>query len=76
MSSQVTEFPSVVDVQWLAAHLGDDDLVVGDVRGPNAHSRGHMVRASSRIEAARVTAGRMQAILSPEPEACSLAPEA
>jgi thiosulfate/3-mercaptopyruvate sulfurtransferase len=42
MSSQVSEFPSVVDVQWLAAHLGDDDLVVGDVRGPNAHSRGHI----------------------------------
>ena len=42
MSSQVSDFPSVVDVRWLAAHLGDDDLVVGDVRGPNAHSRGHI----------------------------------
>jgi len=42
MSSQVSDFPTVVDVRWLAAHLGDDDLVVGDVRGPNAHSRGHI----------------------------------
>ena len=33
---------SVVDSAWLAAHLGDDDLVVGDVRGPNAHMRGHI----------------------------------
>src|SRR2546429_2843218 len=42
MSSQVSEFPSVVAAQWLASHLGDDDLVVGDVRGPNAHMRGHI----------------------------------
>src|SRR2546429_6058538 len=42
MSSQVSEFPSVVDAQWLASHLDDDDLVVGDVRGPNAHMRGHI----------------------------------
>jgi thiosulfate/3-mercaptopyruvate sulfurtransferase len=33
---------SVVDSAWLAEHLGDDDLVVGDVRGPNAHMRGHI----------------------------------
>jgi thiosulfate/3-mercaptopyruvate sulfurtransferase len=33
---------SVVDSAWLAAHLGEDDLVVGDVRGPNAHMRGHI----------------------------------
>jgi thiosulfate/3-mercaptopyruvate sulfurtransferase len=32
----------VVDAAWLAAHLGEDDLVVGDVRGPNAHTRGHI----------------------------------
>jgi thiosulfate/3-mercaptopyruvate sulfurtransferase len=42
MSSQVSDFPSTVDAQWLAAHLGDEDLVVGDVRGPNAHTRGHI----------------------------------
>jgi len=33
---------SVVDASWLAEHLGDEDLVVGDVRGPNAHMRGHI----------------------------------
>jgi thiosulfate/3-mercaptopyruvate sulfurtransferase len=32
----------VVDSGWLADHLGEDDLVVGDVRGPNAHMRGHI----------------------------------
>jgi thiosulfate/3-mercaptopyruvate sulfurtransferase len=36
------ELPAVVDAAWLTAHLGDDDLVVGDVRGPNAHMRGHI----------------------------------
>jgi thiosulfate/3-mercaptopyruvate sulfurtransferase len=34
--------PRVVDAAWLEAHLGDVDLVVGDVRGPNAHIRGHI----------------------------------
>jgi thiosulfate/3-mercaptopyruvate sulfurtransferase len=33
---------SVVDAAWLQEHLGDEDLVVGDVRGPNAHMRGHI----------------------------------
>jgi thiosulfate/3-mercaptopyruvate sulfurtransferase len=33
---------AVVDAAWLAEHLGDEDLVVGDVRGPNAHMRGHI----------------------------------
>ena len=37
-----SDFPRVVDAAWLAAHLGEDDLVVGDVRGPNAHTRGHI----------------------------------
>lgn len=37
-----SELPRVVDAAWLAAHLADDDLVVGDVRGPNAHTRGHI----------------------------------
>ena len=32
----------VVEAGWLAEHLNDDDLVVGDVRGPNAHIRGHI----------------------------------
>jgi thiosulfate/3-mercaptopyruvate sulfurtransferase len=34
--------PPVVDVAWLQDHLADEDLVVGDVRGPNAHTRGHI----------------------------------
>ena len=33
---------AVVDYAWLAEHLDEDDLVVGDVRGPNAHMRGHI----------------------------------
>jgi thiosulfate/3-mercaptopyruvate sulfurtransferase len=32
----------VVDAAWLKEHLADEDLVVGDVRGPNAHMRGHI----------------------------------
>jgi thiosulfate/3-mercaptopyruvate sulfurtransferase len=35
-------FPPVVDAGWLAEHLGDEDLLVADVRGPNAHMRGHI----------------------------------
>ncbi len=38
----MSEFLSVVDAAWLQEHLGEPDLVVGDVRGPNAHSRGHI----------------------------------
>jgi thiosulfate/3-mercaptopyruvate sulfurtransferase len=38
----MTDLPRVVDAAWLAEHLADDDLVVGDVRGPNAHTRGHI----------------------------------
>ena len=34
--------PQVVDAAWLREHLGEPDLVVGDVRGPNAHTRGHI----------------------------------
>jgi thiosulfate/3-mercaptopyruvate sulfurtransferase len=34
--------PPVVDAAWLQDHLADEDLVVGDVRGPNAHTRGHI----------------------------------
>ena len=37
-----SDLPRVVDAAWLAEHLGDADLVVGDVRGPNAHMRGHI----------------------------------
>jgi thiosulfate/3-mercaptopyruvate sulfurtransferase len=41
----VSELPSVVDVTWLRDHLQDDDLFIGDVRGPNAHARGHIPRS-------------------------------
>jgi thiosulfate/3-mercaptopyruvate sulfurtransferase len=38
----VTEFQPVVDATWLREHLDEPDIVVGDVRGPNAHIRGHI----------------------------------
>jgi thiosulfate/3-mercaptopyruvate sulfurtransferase len=38
----VSDLPQVVDADWLRARLGEPDLVVGDVRGPNAHARGHI----------------------------------
>src|SRR5205807_117589 len=38
----MSDLPAVVDVEWLQQHLGDGDLFLGDVRGPNAHSRGHI----------------------------------
>jgi len=38
----MSELPAVVDAAWLQAQLGEPDLVVGDVRGPNAHARGHI----------------------------------
>jgi len=41
----MSELPAVVDVAWLQRHLQDDDLFLGDVRGPNAHSRGHIPRS-------------------------------
>lgn len=38
----MSELPQVVDVDWLERELGASDLFVGDVRGPNAHTRGHI----------------------------------
>jgi thiosulfate/3-mercaptopyruvate sulfurtransferase len=38
----MNELPPVVDAAWLRERLGDPDLFVGDVRGPNAHARGHI----------------------------------
>ena len=38
----MSDLPSVVDVAWLREQLGEPDVVVGDVRGPNAHARGHI----------------------------------
>ena len=34
--------PPVVDAAWVAEHLGEDGLLLADVRGPNAHIRGHL----------------------------------
>ena len=39
---RTSDLPAVVDVAWLQEHLVDDDLFLGDVRGPNAHTRGHI----------------------------------
>jgi thiosulfate/3-mercaptopyruvate sulfurtransferase len=39
---QHPDVPRVVDAQWLSEHLDDPGVVVGDVRGPNAHMRGHI----------------------------------
>src|SRR3954467_4944061 len=38
----MSDLPAVVDVEWLQRELGADDLFIGDVRGPNAHARGHI----------------------------------
>src|SRR5205085_12580410 len=38
----VSELPAVVDAAWVQVHLGEPDLVLGDVRGPNAHMRSHI----------------------------------
>jgi thiosulfate/3-mercaptopyruvate sulfurtransferase len=45
----VSELPPVVDVEWLQAHLADEDVFVGDVRGPNAHTRGHIPRSKPLV---------------------------
>ena len=36
---------SVVTADWVAEHAGDDDVLLADVRGPNAHARGHLPRS-------------------------------
>jgi len=38
----VSDLPAVVDVSWLQRELAAGDLFLGDVRGPNAHARGHI----------------------------------
>jgi thiosulfate/3-mercaptopyruvate sulfurtransferase len=38
----VSDLPQIVDVAWLERELGAEDLFLGDVRGPNAHTRGHI----------------------------------
>jgi thiosulfate/3-mercaptopyruvate sulfurtransferase len=38
----MTALPPVVDAAWVAEHLGEEGLLLADVRGPNAHIRGHL----------------------------------
>ncbi|HEY3017790.1 MAG TPA: rhodanese-like domain-containing protein [Gaiellaceae bacterium] len=38
----MSELTPIVDVDWLERELGAEDLFLGDVRGPNAHTRGHI----------------------------------
>src|ERR671936_2811089 len=38
----MSDLPAVVDIGWLQEHMHDGDLFLGDVRGPNAHTRGHI----------------------------------
>ncbi|MER3410709.1 MAG: hypothetical protein C4306_11675 [Thermoleophilia bacterium] len=39
------DLPPVVDASWVLAHLSDEDLLLADVRGPNAYQRGHLPRS-------------------------------
>ncbi len=45
----MSDLPAVVDVEWLQQHLADEDLFLGDVRGPNAHTRGHIPRSKPLV---------------------------
>src|SRR5262245_33403817 len=38
----VTALPPVVTASWVAEHGAEDDVLLADVRGPNAHARGHL----------------------------------
>jgi thiosulfate/3-mercaptopyruvate sulfurtransferase len=38
----VNNLPSVVDAAWVAERLDEPGLLIADVRGPNAHIRGHI----------------------------------
>lgn len=38
----MNDFPFVVDAEWVAGRLGEPGLLLADVRGPNAHARGHL----------------------------------
>jgi len=43
MSAAAEEtLPPVVEAAWLAEHLAEEGLLIADVRGPNAHTRGHL----------------------------------
>ena len=45
----IAALPPVVDVAWLEQHGDEPDLFVGDVRGPNAHTRGHIPGAKPLV---------------------------
>jgi thiosulfate/3-mercaptopyruvate sulfurtransferase len=45
----IAALPPVVDVDWLEAHSGEPGLFLGDVRGPNAHARGHIPGAKPLV---------------------------
>lgn len=38
----MSPLPPVVSASWVAEHLGEEDVVLADVRGPNAHTRAHL----------------------------------
>jgi thiosulfate/3-mercaptopyruvate sulfurtransferase len=38
----VTRLAPVVDAAWVAERVGEEGLLLADVRGPNAHARGHL----------------------------------
>jgi thiosulfate/3-mercaptopyruvate sulfurtransferase len=38
----MSSLPPVVDTAWVAERLGEPGLLLADVRGPNAHTRGHL----------------------------------
>ena len=41
----MSDLPPLVDAAWVQEHLAEDDLVLGDCRGPNAHQRVHLPRS-------------------------------
>ena len=41
----MTALPSVVTADWVVEHADDEDVLLADVRGPNAHARGHLPRS-------------------------------
>src|ERR671927_1839084 len=43
------DLPPVVDGTWLRRRLGEPGLFLGDVRGPNAHARGHIPQSKPLV---------------------------
>lgn len=38
----MSSLPPVVSADWITEHAAEDDVLLADVRGPNAHARGHI----------------------------------